>query len=245
MIFYFSGTGNSEWVAKQLSDKLEDQVMNIADKNQVGKFNLEEEAVVGFVFPIYAWAVPPIMMDFIKQLHLSKNSFVFAVCTCESEQGNALKKLSKQLHLHSTYTVLMPNNYTIMIKADKKEVVQRKLATARQQLTVIADNIKNRKEVLEFKHASLGGIKTNIIAPLFNAYAKNTWKKFWVQDSCNGCGLCEKNCPKDCIKLVEKKPVWSEGCVQCLSCYNRCPKTAIQFGKRSIMTERYYMREQK
>lgn len=243
MIYYFSGTGNSEWVAKQLGKQLEDRIVNIADSKSCKSIGLSKGEAVGFVFPIYAWDTPPFVMEFIQTLKLDEDTYIYAVCTCESEQGHALKKLNKMLGLRGAYTVLMPNNYTIMTKAENKESVKKKIEAAREQIIGISENIKNRKDVLEFKHANLGVVKTNLVAPMFHAFTKNSWKKFWVQDTCNGCTLCEKNCPKHCIAMKDNKPVWSSGCIQCLSCFNRCPKTAIQYGKSTVNKERYYMKE--
>lgn len=242
MIYYFSGTGNSEWVANRLGTILQDRVVNIANQEREKKNYIEAGETVGFVFPIYAYSVPPIMMEFINQQHLPDDCFIYAVCTCEKEEGNALLQLSKQINLSSAHTVLMPNNYTILIKADNKEVVKKKLEVAKKQLDEIGADIKNRK-CNAIKGKFLGAIKTIVIAPIFHSLSKSSWKKFWVQDSCISCGICEKNCPKQCIKLKEGKPTWSEGCVQCLSCFHRCPKEAIQYGKHSQKAERYYMKE--
>lgn len=242
MIYYFSGTGNSEWVAKKLGKILQDRVVNIANQEQEKKNYIKKGETVGFVFPIYAYSVPPIMMEFITQQQLPEDCFIYAVCTCEKEEGNALLQLSKRMKLDSGYTILMPNNYTILIKADKKEVVKKKIEVAKDQIAKIADDIKNKKRI-DIKGKFLGNMKTKVVAPLFHSMTKNAWKKFWVQDSCISCGICEKNCPKQCIDLKEGKPTWSEGCVQCLACFHRCPKESIQYGKHSLKAERYYMKE--
>ena len=57
MIFYFSGVGNSAWVATQLAEKLADKLVSILDyTNQV--IHIEPNERIGFVFPIYSWAPP-------------------------------------------------------------------------------------------------------------------------------------------------------------------------------------------
>lgn len=55
MIFYFSGTGNSAWVARQLAEGQNEELFSIAveiDKNK--EYKLREGEKVGFVFPVYA-----------------------------------------------------------------------------------------------------------------------------------------------------------------------------------------------
>lgn len=56
MIFYFSGTGNSAWVARQLAEGQNEELLSIAmeiDRNKA--YKLKEGEKVGFVFPVYAW----------------------------------------------------------------------------------------------------------------------------------------------------------------------------------------------
>ncbi len=56
MIFYFSGTGNSAWVARQLAKGQNEELLSIAmeiDRNKA--YKLKEGEKVGFVFPVYAW----------------------------------------------------------------------------------------------------------------------------------------------------------------------------------------------
>lgn len=65
MIFYFSGTGNSAWVARQLAEGQNEELLSIAmeiDRNKA--YKLKEGEKVGFVFPVYAWAVPAIVLRF-------------------------------------------------------------------------------------------------------------------------------------------------------------------------------------
>ena len=53
MIFWFSGTGNSQWVAQQLAATLNDTLVDIAQAplGQQHKFTLKPGESIGFVFP--------------------------------------------------------------------------------------------------------------------------------------------------------------------------------------------------
>ena len=59
MIFYFSGTGNSEYAAKQISEVLGETAVNLNDKikEKEGTAVKPEERLV-FVVPTYAWRIP-------------------------------------------------------------------------------------------------------------------------------------------------------------------------------------------
>jgi MinD superfamily P-loop ATPase len=52
-------------------------------------------------------------------------------------------------------------------------------------------------------------------------------KKFALNDSCNGCGICERICPVENIRIQGGKPVWLHSCEQCAACFSWCPSEAI------------------
>ena len=66
MIFYFSGTGNSRWVAKQLARLLDDQTCDTTALTEMP--DIKKEKQIGFVFPVYAWGAPEPMEAFAMKL---------------------------------------------------------------------------------------------------------------------------------------------------------------------------------
>ena len=52
MIFYFSGTGNSAWAARQLAKRTGDVACDITTLKELP--DLDSNRQIGFVFPIYA-----------------------------------------------------------------------------------------------------------------------------------------------------------------------------------------------
>ena len=148
-----------------------------------------------------------------------------------------LKRIN--LPLHSGFTLVMPNNYMVIgMNVDAPRTAKRKLDAAEKRLAHI-NNIIERKEkgVFELARGPLPHLLTYTINPLFMRYAINT-KHFYVKDSCTSCGICEKVCTANCIK-VEGKPRWSNNCIQCLACINLCPERAIEYGKFTKRKRRY------
>ena len=47
------------------------------------------------------------------------------------------------------------------------------------------------------------------------------------EDKCIGCGKCEKLCPMNNIKIVDKKVVQNNQCTMCYRCINNCPKQTM------------------
>ena len=59
----------------------------------------------------------------------------------------------------------------------------------------------------------------------FGHKTKNYSDKLRVdEDKCIGCGKCEKLCPMNNIKIVDKKVVQNNRCTMCYRCINNCPK---------------------
>jgi flavodoxin/NAD-dependent dihydropyrimidine dehydrogenase PreA subunit len=249
MIFYFTGTGNSLQAAKSIAEHNKEKLISIAavmnSEDDSYEFKLEDNEMIGFIYPIYAWAPPKMVLQFIEKLKLNnyKNNYVFSVATCGENIGNTMKVLEnylkkKNINLDSGFSIKMPNNYIIMGNVDSKEVEDRKLTSARDTLKHINNVIEEKqKGIFEVDKGPLPGVLTSVINPLFNKNAVDT-KKFYVDENCTSCGICEKICNCKNIK-VEGKPKWGAQCTQCLGCLHLCPSNAIQYGKGTEKKGRY------
>lgn len=243
MIFYFSGTGNSKWVAEELGEKLQEDVVDIAEwlKQKRNSYIAINNERIGVVFPVYAWQPPQLVVDFIKNI-IVQNNFIFAVATCASEAGSSIETIGKYLPLSAGYSVAMPSNY-IVAKVEPREVQKKKIAQARTKLEEIAKDILVSKKVFAVEKGSFTYLKSGFIHWGFCQFALGT-KDFYAEESCNACGLCEKICPVECIKIANNKPTWQKNsCTKCFACINRCPKEAIQYGKKTQNKERYYLKQ--
>ena len=127
IIFYFSGTGNSLQVAKDIAEKIgECEVINLAKYDTNEKINAER---VGIVFPVYFWGVPNIIKVFLKKIELQNNPYIFAVATCGGTVGASLIQINdllrlKNQKLHAGFAITMPENYIVYYNASSKEKQQ-------------------------------------------------------------------------------------------------------------------------
>ncbi|HEY5561061.1 MAG TPA: flavodoxin domain-containing protein [Clostridiaceae bacterium] len=91
MIFYFSGSGNSYAVAKQIADKIEgEQVVSLARFKDFKQCDNAER--ISLVFPCYCGSAPDIVLDFKNRLftHIGKRGiYVFAVITYANSAGGS------------------------------------------------------------------------------------------------------------------------------------------------------------
>ena len=72
MIFYFSGCGNSRHVAETLAVGLNDTLIFIPEAAREGRYEYElaENESLGFVFPVYSWAPPKLVLDFVEKMNM-------------------------------------------------------------------------------------------------------------------------------------------------------------------------------
>jgi hypothetical protein len=117
-IFYFSATGNSYEVAKNLSDRLGDTELRSLVPLASAE-NICCGGTVGLVFPVYDWNLPPVVSEFLMHLDVTQVKYFFAVATCNYLPGCSLDTVkdilaNKKRKLNAGFVVRMPGNYLPM-----------------------------------------------------------------------------------------------------------------------------------
>lgn len=250
MIFYFSGTGNSEYIAKLLGERTGEEIYNIAEC--VGKskeyFKLKKGERLGFVYPIYCWGLPDIVEKFVKNTSFDfyGKHYTYSVATCGASTGRADEDLAillkaKNIPMHASFAIKMVDNYTVLFSVKNKEKNEKVNNDAKETIT----------DMLFMVNARVGGYynKKRGIWPVSHVVHKSyklcrITKPFAVSDECIGCGACAKNCPSKAIVMKEGKPVWvKKNCTMCLSCLHKCPKNAINYGPSTKKNGQYVFEE--
>ena len=246
MIFYFSGTVNSQAVANEIGSYQNERLVSIAQAMKLEQFtySLESEEKVIFVFPIYAWSPPQLVVDFIKKLSFNGSvpSYLSVVVTCGENIGETERVIQrlfeqKSWALQSFYTLVMPNNYLILGTVDSKEERREKLHLVKEKILHLNKSIAHLKVERQLIKGSLPKLLTTVGGRLFHSFGRSV-KPFFANDHCISCKVCEKICPTGCI-TVEGKPMWEGECTQCLACLHYCPKSAIQYGHHMGNKSRY------
>lgn len=249
MIFYFSGCGNSRHAAERLAEGLGDTLVFIPDAARNHQFNytLGEDERLGFVFPIYSWAPPRLVLDFVDQLQLTaKPGYVYFTCTCGDNCGHTEKIFRKAIEekgweLSACFSLIMPETYIGMagFKLDTEENAKKKIEAADAALTRNIPRLIKKERFSEIRMGGFAWIKSHVINAGFSKYA-NDDSKYLSNEKCIHCGQCVKACPMQNITMEEDRPKWNGHCTMCMACYHHCPVNAIQYGKTTEGKGQYY-----
>lgn len=239
VIFYFSGTGNSLAAAKTAAGALARCRLETMPDYLDKPYEVKDECV-GFVCPVYCFALPPIVQEFLKAFRGTPR-YTFAIITMGANQGRALFQLremlkEKNVELDYAEAIAMPDN--IFITPPKKAAQM--LAEAAPRLKEIAANIASgQKDTSKCVEKPLW---KNIGIPLGYWFMKNVLKIGNVGarvNRCTCCGLCAKVCPVGNIEFTGR-PHFGDKCAWCFGCRNWCPALAIRIGgMRKKADERY------
>lgn len=245
MVLYFSGTGNTRYVAEVIGELLHNEVKDMREYIKTGvKTKFYSKAPYIICAPIYAWRFPPLVEGFLERSDFWGSDKVYFVATCESQTGDAAKYLKKicekkGMTFMGFAGVPMPENYIIMYKPPKEDECRHIYRMADSEIVSIVNTI-SRGEVLK-DHLDMKLLKplTKLVNPWFFGACVSS-RKFRATDKCVGCGKCVEACPYGSISLVDGRPVWGEKCMHCMSCINGCPTEAIEYGRRTVGRDRYY-----
>lgn len=249
MILYFSATGNSEYVARNIASLNNDEVINITDylkKNEIIETNSLKPYLV--VSPIYISTMPSIVVDILKKSHLNGNKNIYFIMTCAGSGVSGaqvvLKKIAEELNMNyrGVEHLSMPQDYLIYFKVSDSNENDKKMDTAIERIPELARKIRDNEDFNQSKVSLMHKLSIKPTEVIFNGLCIKP-KKFYTTDECIGCGLCAKVCPLNNIKLVDKKPAWGNRCIHCTACINRCPKHAIEYGKKTQGKNRYIARK--
>ncbi len=251
-IFYFSGSGNSLAVARDVGVKLNAEITAVT--SLVHQESIDTEAnVIGFVFPIYDFKPPKILENFISKINNIESKYIFAICTYGIAPAKSLKHLEKTIEsyggrLSAGFAVKMPHSGIgsgTVTKAQQEKMFD----MWKNRLEGVCDYIsKGCSGEIETSILFFSLFKPRIIKiyPIFFVFLKQVILEgidsleFTLNEECKGCGTCQRICPQNNIEIIENKPVWSDHCANCFACLNWCPNGAISLGKAKMGIKNYH-----
>lgn len=244
MILYFSGTGNSRYIAKRIAKKLKEEIVDINERIKNKDYSsIDTGCNVILVTPTYAWRIPKVVLEFLLKIELINAKRIWFVMSCGSEIGNASKynqKLAKEKKLEymGTMQIIMPENYIAMFNAPTIEKAKDIVESAEPHIDEVTKKLKQEQPFDKPRNNLYDKFMSGPVNSIFYHLCVKA-SPFKVKSNCVGCGLCVKKCPLNNIKLKDNKPIWGKDCTHCMACICYCPVEAIEYGKKSVNKSRY------
>ena len=224
MVFYFTGTGNSLYIARQIEDDPVSipQVMH----NESQEFSADS---IGIVAPVYGHEVPQMVKDFMEKAIFHTNYF-YMILTYGNRHGGAAelaKKLCDECGIAVNYinVIMMVDNWLPSFDMNEQLKMNKRID---ERLAVILAELNGKTDMIPDVTDADRAAHQQFLAAMSHM-PPDAWQHLLrVSDTCIGCGICEKVCPSASIHVMNGKAVHTLGHSQtCLACVHACPQKAI------------------
>ena len=246
-MYYFSGTGNSLFAARELAQRIPDATLFPIVGLLNNKTVQTRGKKVGLVFPVHDSTIPSAVKEFLLKLDLTQSDYIFAVATKQGGEFHGFEKINRILkrkgkRLNAGFMLKMCGNdsgnseYGVPGEADILALEKIVL----MKLDAIKDVVIKKETYHEQRPASgspaPGRPITSYLFEKITLSGKAVSEfigkanRFSCDDTCFGCGICEKVCLSKKISMRDRKPVWDKGkvCYRCYACLNFCPQDSIR-----------------
>ena len=234
IIFYFTGTGNCLYIARQLAGE-NAELLSIPQMVKRGKYDFEADEI-GLVYPIYGHMPPYMVRQFIQKAKLSAK-YKFAVLTYGARKCDSVEiwdRISRKAGNAFDYigTIVMVDNWLPNFDMNEQIKIDKHIPENLQKIMADINQQKHWHEPVteEERLQHQGFMQRSGLDPEVGFLMKSE-KCFTVTDACIDCGICTYVCPRGNYELTSRGVKTSGDCEFCFACIQNCPQKAIQFRK--------------
>ena len=260
--FYFSGTGNTKWVAEQL-ERIVVQSGHQSKLYSIDNFDrsaeadfikeLKESTYIGIANPIYGADVPPIMKRFImwltdclKSAEIYSvplyviNTFGYVNAFGPFEAGKLFDqdcfKMMAYVNIRLCNNISTYEHKSKLVSVETQKI-KKKRAIGELQ-TVIERLLSSQNHI---KGIGLYLLPGYLIRSKSGNSIQNHFQSLSVQENtCNRCMSCVHNCPTHAILFQNQQFQFTAACTACMRCYNFCPTASILVNGKFTDPKEYF-----
>lgn len=238
-IVYFSGTGNTAYIAEQIKQKLQNQPVECFPIEV--DHDLEGATMIYLGFPVYACDMPSLMTSYINRLPDGHQTAVKLFITYGLFAGKTLARAKQLLerkgyHVLNGYGIQMPGTDGLAFLEKEGKTAKKMMAKGQVDLESLHRWVSDHHEV-DYK---LGfDLMGRMFGGAMRAAEKHMKPKYYADERCILCRKCVRICPVKNITCQNEEILFSDKCILCMRCIHQCPTEAIQIGKKTINKLRY------
>jgi len=241
LIVYFSGTGSTKRVAETFRELFDARAIYAEvyplDLSVQNAPTTEWDDVIRdtklllVVYAVHAFDAPVPIYDWIEDLPFGNEipTVVIAVSGGGNIWPNTLCRAScikaleeKGYEVFYEEMLVMPSNFMIKTNDDLSMWLLKTIPVKAGR--IIDDAIAGKRHRTGFV---FGGKFIRSISRMEKNWAELFGLALMVSGSCDGCGWCAENCPRNNIEVVDGRPVFSNQCMICMRCVYGCSLKAI------------------
>lgn len=228
---YFSGTGNSEYIAQCFSERMGAECHSIEENIDFASL-LHTHDTIAVCYPIYGSSVPRIMRDFTARHNtalMEKKLIIF--CTQMMFSGDGARAFARLIQGCDSRVIYaehfnMPNNISNFWLFPVRDAERRRKQKAAD---CKLDRVCRDVQCGIVKRRGWG-VFSKLLGKFQNAYWSTIEKgragSFAADSDCNRCGLCVRRCPVQNLELTEASVMQKNNCILCCRCVHLCPQKA-------------------
>ena len=244
LTLYFSGTGNTKFIAELFSRQMGARCISIETDSDFVR-EIQSNDTIAFCYPIYGSRVPRNMREFTaKYMSYLNGKKIIILVTQMLFSGDGARVFTDMFWDNAIDVIYaehfkMPNNVSniLIFRKPGRKKMQKYILNAEEKMSVVCNDIRNgvvKKRGFSFFSQILGNMQgkswqgnSKEIYPGSASIEYKAQTGVRIRKNCNACNLCVDICPVFNLANVRGKITQRGNCIVCYRCVNQCPKRAI------------------